>query len=108
MRRAPPSIIATALVSALASTLALAAGCDPSPPPSSGTSTTTAATATATDVPAGGPSPSGLSPLSPQALADRPMPAAPAAAQEPDTIAAQHLLVAYKGASGAAKTIKRS
>jgi parvulin-like peptidyl-prolyl isomerase len=33
---------------------------------------------------------------------------APAAAEEPDTVAAQHLLVAYKGAKGAAKTITRS
>lgn len=53
--------------------------------------------------------PTSLSPLSPSALADRPMQSAPAAAEEaPEVIAAQHLLVAYKGAKSAAKTITRS
>lgn len=81
------------------------AACDPAPPPAPGTTTTTAA-ATGT----GEPAPSSLSPLSPGAMADRPMqPAATATAEaEPEIIAAQHLLVAYKGAKGAAKTITRS
>jgi len=107
MRRAPSIVTATAT----ALVLAIAAGCDPSPAPSSATTTATAtATSIATTAPmGGGPSPSGLSPLSPQAMADQPTPAAPPAAEaEPEVIAAQHLLVAYKGAKGAAKTITRS
>lgn len=99
MRRAPLLILL-----ASSSTLA-AAGCDPSPPAASGTTTTAAAesaTARAT-------APSGLAPLSASAMADQPMQPPPAATEEaPDTVAAQHLLVAYKGAKSAAKTITRS
>ncbi len=76
--------------------------CDPAPPPAPSTTTTTAAAAPVE------PSPSSLSPLSPGATADRPMQPAQAAEAEPEIIAAQHLLVAYKGAKGAAKTITRS
>jgi len=76
--------------------------CDPAPPPAPSTTTTTAAAAPVE------PSPSSLTPLSPTAMMDRPTQPAQAAEAEPEIIAAQHLLVAYKGAKGAAKTITRS
>ncbi len=98
MRRAP-------LLLLLASAFTLAVGCDPAPPPAAGT-TTTAAAETA---PARAPAPSGLAPLSASAMADQPMQPPPAAAEvAPEAIAAQHLLIAYKGSKGAAKTITRS
>lgn len=77
-------------------------GCESRPDPS--TTTTTASATTASPA-----APSGLSPLSPSAMADKPMqvPTAPAA-ETPTIIAAQHLLVAYKGAKSAPKTITRS
>ena len=93
-----------ALFLALCTMVPLAsAACDPAQPAGSGVTTTEATTAPAE------PKPSSLSPLSPSAMADHPMqPAAPAPEAEPEIVAAQHLLVAYKGATGAAKTIKRS
>lgn len=93
-----------ALFLALCTMVPLAsAACDPAQPAGSGVTTTDATTAPAE------PKPSSLSPLSPSAMADHPMqPAAPAPEAEPEIVAAQHLLVAYKGAKSAAKTITRS
>ena len=82
------------------------AACDPAPAPSSDATTTSAPNVVTTTA---ATAPSGLAPLSPSAMADMPVqPPVKAEEAEPETIAAQHLLVAYKGAKGAAKTITRS
>ena len=87
----------------------LAAACDPSPAPGAGATTTTATEPAATS--SNGAGANGLAPLSSNAMADQPMQApvpTPTVEAEPETITAQHLLVAYKGSKGAAKTITRS
>lgn len=97
-----------ATIPSLLVAISLAAACDPSPAPGAGAATTLS-TESAAAASSTGSGANGLAPLSPSAMADQPMQApAPAAEAEPETIAAQHLLVAYKGAKGAPKTISRS
>ena len=78
------------------------AACDPAQPPAPSGTTTAPVDAPSHEAP------TSIAPLSPSAMTDRPVAPAPTAEAEPEVIAAQHVLVAYKGASGAAKTITRS
>jgi len=50
--------------------------------------------------------PRALTPLSPSAMADQPLPAP--SAEAPETVTAQHLLVAYRGAKDAPKSTTRT
>lgn len=98
MRSAPRWLIAPALV-------ALLSGCDSPPSPAPSGDTTASPLVSSTPSPT---SPGGLSPV-PSTLVDAPGPApAPSAEAAPEVIAAQHVLVAYKGAKGAKPAIKRS
>lgn len=84
----------------IAFAVSLAAGCEtPAPTPTPAATTTAAA-----------PTQTGISPAQ-QGIADRPAQtatAAPAEQTPPETIAAQHVLVAYSGAKGAPVKIKRT
>lgn len=80
-----------------------APGCD-SPPPSGSTgAAATASTTTSSETRT-------MAPMSPSAMNDQPLPVptVAASAEAPETITAQHLLVAYKGAKDAVRTITRS
>ncbi len=94
MSRANVPMLITALAAAIA-------GCD-SPPPPAPDAAASAPPATPEPTTQGGRA--GLS-----STADQPLsPPTASAAAEPEVVAAQHLLVAYKGAKGAPKTVTRS
>lgn len=99
-------VLSTVLLSAL---MVADLACDSAPP-----SGTTEPSTRGPDR-GGAPAPSGLAPLSPGARADQPMSAQTAVATptatataEPEMVAAQHVLVAYKGAKNAPKGVTRS
>lgn len=92
MSRAPVLVLITALAVA-------SSGCDSPPPPPSGAASASAST----------PEPPSSARVIPPSSVEQPLaPPTATAEAEPEVIAAQHVLVAYKGAKRVAPTVTRS